>query len=335
MSKQANPAVIGAFVVGAVALVVFGVMVFGSGKWFTEVHRFVVYFDESVNGLSVGAPVKLHGVQIGKVTEIQVAIDPKHRKILNPVFIEIAPDKIAGKDALFEDGSAEDLLDTLIEKGLRLQLQLTSFVTGQLYLEAQFWPDTPIRLTKRSKGIKELPSIPSNAKELQNTISELISDLRSVPFKELFTETLQTVKNIERLTGSDESMAAFESLHQGMNDLREILDRVNRGSAPVSANIQQAAQHASQLMHTLDEQSALLMTDLRDTVASTKAAVEQLQSTLVSLETAVSDDSMITRDMSEALGEMARAARSLRHLTDYLERHPESLIRGKRAAAGE
>ncbi|MEN8259506.1 MAG: MlaD family protein [Pseudomonadota bacterium] len=335
MSKRANPAVIGAFVVGAVVLMVIGIMVFGSGKWFAEVRRFVVYFDESVNGLSVGAPVKLYGVQIGKVTEIQVAIDPEHRKILNPVFIEIAPDKIAGKDAFLEDGSSEELLDKLIEKGLRLQLQLTSFVTGQLYLEAQFWPDTPVRLTERTKGIKELPSIPSNAKEVQNTISELISDLRSVPFRELFTENLQVVKNIERLTGSDESMAAVESLHQGMNDLREILERVNRASEPVTVNIRQTAAHASRLMYTLDEKTGPLMDDLRETVVSTKTAVQQLQSTLVSMESVVSQDSVIARDISGALEEMARAARSIRLLTDYLERHPESLISGKRAATRE
>jgi len=75
MSKQANKSLIGAFVVGAMVLVVAGILTFGSGQFMKELRKYVLYFDGSIKGLSVGAPVIFRGVKVGEVTNIKVRFE--------------------------------------------------------------------------------------------------------------------------------------------------------------------------------------------------------------------------------------------------------------------
>jgi paraquat-inducible protein B len=147
MSKQANPTVIGIFVIGAVCIALLGITVFTSGKWFTEKSEFVIYFNESVNGLSIGALVKMQGVPIGKVTDIHVQLDPETSRILTPVFIEIDHEKSKLLLQFKGDDSEQTIMEQLVKNGLRMQLQYTSIVTGQLYVETLLRPDSPMKLT--------------------------------------------------------------------------------------------------------------------------------------------------------------------------------------------
>src|SRR5512143_1986566 len=94
MSKKANKTLIGAFVVGAIALIIAGVVIFGSGKLFAPVRKFVMVFAGSVKGLNVGSAVIFRGVKIGAVTDIQLRVDPKNMTAVIPVYVEIDPRKI-------------------------------------------------------------------------------------------------------------------------------------------------------------------------------------------------------------------------------------------------
>jgi MlaD protein len=77
MARKPNPALLGAFVVGAVILAVLGLVIFGGGKFFRSTQSWVAYFDESIKGLAVGAPVTFRGVKVGSVTDVKVVVDPK------------------------------------------------------------------------------------------------------------------------------------------------------------------------------------------------------------------------------------------------------------------
>ena len=92
MSKQANPFAVGAFLVSGLILLTVAVMVFGGGDYFKHKMRFVIFFDSALNGLNVGAPVKLQGVQIGNVAEISLEMDVATGRIFKPVVIEIEPE---------------------------------------------------------------------------------------------------------------------------------------------------------------------------------------------------------------------------------------------------
>src|SRR5262245_30436492 len=138
MGRKANPIIIGAFVVGAIALAVFGIVVFGSGRLFKETTPFVMYFTGSVDGLSVGSPVKFKGVEIGGVTSIQLDLGEEARI---PVWIEIDNKKIVARGAEWPSDRAA--LRAAIERGLRAQLNSQSIVTGLLFVQLDYHPETP------------------------------------------------------------------------------------------------------------------------------------------------------------------------------------------------
>src|SRR5262245_5922883 len=163
MGKKVSPTMIGAFVVGALALAVIGVAVFGSGRLFRKTQEFVLYFDRSVNGLRVGAPVKFKGVEVGAVTRIELSLGQRvirQGEVHIPVVIELDAKRIAEKGGRVEMTQAA--LDEAIAAGLRGQLATESFVTGVLYVELDFHPGSPVRLEREADvHILEIPTLPT------------------------------------------------------------------------------------------------------------------------------------------------------------------------------
>jgi len=269
MSKQANPTVIGVFVLGAVFIALVGLTVFTSGKWFTEKSQFVIYFNESVNGLNVGALVKMQGVPIGKVTDIQVQLHPQTKQILTPVFIEIDHAKCQQFLPLQESANKHTLLEQLVKNGLRMQLQYTSLVTGQLYVQSLLRPDTPAILTGLNENYAELPAIASNSAEVQNSIADVMQDIRAIPFKELFAELLMAVKNIKQITGSEETKQVITDLATSMAQLQDILHSVKPHAKAIALNAEQTLQRSNQLMYKLEGTVDPLVLEVRQALANT------------------------------------------------------------------
>ena len=141
MAKQANRMMIGGFVVLAVIIMAASLVVFGSGKFFKKTNKYILYFDESVKGLSVGAPVLFQGVQVGSVTSIILQADFVKMKTQIPVIIEIEPDRCKVRTG---ERSYRKVAEKLIEMGLRAQLVMQSFITGQLMIELDFYPNSKV-----------------------------------------------------------------------------------------------------------------------------------------------------------------------------------------------
>ena len=187
MSKKASPATIGAFVIGAVLLVVAGVLVFGTSKFLVEKRPFVLYFESSIKGLNVGAPVSFRGVRIGTVTDIKAVLNAEDNTFKTPVYADVELDRITIVGGPPPKGLVRRLIDTvigvrmeavdakaqeLIERGLRATLQYQSLVTGQLYVDMEFHPDMPIRLVALDPGVQEFPTIQSGLAALQKKLEE-------------------------------------------------------------------------------------------------------------------------------------------------------------------
>ena len=331
MSKQANPTAIGAFIVGSFILVIVGILVFSSGQWFSKTERFIVYFAESINGLSVGAPIKLSGVQIGHVTDISVERDVKLNKILVPVVFEIETEKIRDYVDLGRTGDVEMDVKKLIEDGLRIQLQLSSVVTGQLFIAVIFMPDTPVHLYHHRPDLVEIPSIPSSSDEIQNTLRKALSDYNKIQFKELFEDLLQTVRNIENITGSEETRNTLSALNSSMVDLKVVMNELKQNSGMIMRDLRQTINHADRLLITLDTNAGPLLEETRQTITTANSTLLEMKSALANVEAVTNQDSPISQELESALKELARAARSTRVMMDYLERHPDALIFGKGA----
>jgi len=141
--KEANPAVIGGFIIGAVVLAVAGVVALGSGKLFTETIQCVMYFEGAIQGLHVGAPVNFRGVKVGSVSNIKMQFDRKNLAVRIPVIVEFPKGAGGTMELLHTDPRApQNALAALVERGLQAQLQTESLVTGQLFVQLDIPPVT-------------------------------------------------------------------------------------------------------------------------------------------------------------------------------------------------
>src|SRR3954464_15242125 len=172
MSKPASKAKVGAFVLGALALAVAALVIFGSGKFFSKRPHYAVYFEGSVKGLQIGAPVLFRGVQIGEVTSISLRLNTQDISFILPVEIEVDPEKLEVVGARPDREHA--LLAPLIDKGLRAQLQMSSLVTGQLAVYLDFFPEQAAkRLAPEGSLPPEIPAVRTDIQELAKRIQDL------------------------------------------------------------------------------------------------------------------------------------------------------------------
>jgi paraquat-inducible protein B len=180
--NRANPTLIGAFIVGAVALVVLGILLLGGARVFTERRTFVAYFEGSVKGLNVGAPVEFQGVRVGAVTDIQLQFLTAENEFRIPVFIQIELGRMTQVGRHVE--AKGQLLKALIERGLRAQLEMQSLVTGQLIVQLGFYPDTPVRLVGDGK-VPEISTLPTTMQQVTQTVTQALTEIRQLPIAHL------------------------------------------------------------------------------------------------------------------------------------------------------
>lgn len=211
MSRKVNKTVIGLFVVGALVLLMVGIVVFGSGALFKRTNKFVLYFDGSVKGLSIGAPVMFRGVGIGTVKDIRLIYDPKHGTVMLPVIIEIEEGRVKGAPSFLELGGEQKM----IELGLRGKLEVQSFLTGQLMISFDIYPDKPAKLRGILKEYPELPTLP-----ISTDIFELMNE---IPIKEIAKNLEATAKGINRLVNSSDLQRGFYELPDTLQETRRAM----------------------------------------------------------------------------------------------------------------
>lgn len=329
MSTRANPTAIGAFVVGAIVLAVAGLVVLGGMEIFKKELPFVMFFEGSLGGLDVGAPVEIRGVKIGTVTRIRLFA----RKQQIGVYVSIDPSLLPKGTEL--QNNVERVQD-LITQGLRAQLQTQSLLTGQLLVYLDYFPNSPIVLTHLDPAVPEIPTVPTTLARLQARLETFLNKLEQVNLDELTTAMTETMQNVRVLIGSPEVKAAIVSANRALQSADLALknaDQVIKGldkkveviggeASATLADTQKLVADARKVLGRLDAQIEPLSNALRST--SESATV-----TLRSVDRAVDGDSRLGYEMLRALRDVADAARSLKTLADYLERHPDALLRGK------
>ncbi len=214
MSKQANTKLIGGFVLGAVALIVLGILLFGSGKLFSHQRKFVLFFEDSVKGLNIGASVDFKGVTIGTVTGIKIVLNKQDLSLLIPVFIEIDPNRITfdstqGELKALVERRGKEKIETftqlLVSRGLKAQLSMQSLVTGQLGIHLDFYPDRPMRLVGAD------PSY-TGIRTTESSLSALSKTLENIPLAEIADKVEKTLDGIEKLVNSPKIEQTLVSL---------------------------------------------------------------------------------------------------------------------------
>jgi len=318
MSKKISKTVIGVFVTGAIGLLVVAVLIFGSGKFFAPTKKFVMFFEGSVKGLNIGSPVMFHGVKIGEVTEIQLRLNVKDMTAVIPVYVEIDPRKFTVPEEVAKEAMESKkytYIKPLIEKGLKAQLQMQSFVTGQLMVNLDFLPEKPMKMVGLEKKYPEIPTVPTTMEELSKTISDL-------PLKEIVTKLDLTIDGIQKLVNSPETKESVESLNVTLKNTQKLVQHIEEQIDPLMSSFTKTSEAA----HDTLVQAKSTMSTLDGTLKSTQDTLKQAEKTLGTF----SEESRMTYELNTTLRELSAASRSMKSLSDYLERHPEALLRGKK-----
>jgi paraquat-inducible protein B len=261
-------------------------------RTFTDKRYYILHFEGSIRGLTVGAPVEFRGIKFGQVVDIKAVFNQETLTPQITVLIETEPQRweVLGETTM----DPKKQMEALIAKGFRAQLKTGSLLTGQLYVDWDFHPETPPAQVKYGQKFPELPTIPAPLQIITTRINDLLNKIETVPIEKIGQDLGDTLQNVKNLTGSAELQQAIRDLDATLKETRELAQNLNMNVAPA-------------ITETLD----------------------QAQQTLISVEGTLGKDAPLQHDLRKALEELGDAARSLRVLLDYLERHPDALIFGK------
>ena len=323
MSTKVSPTLIGAFVIGAVALIVIAILLLGSGRLFRQTRDFVLYFDNSVNGLRVGAPVKFKGVEVGSVKDIRLQLEKGAEVNKIPVIIEIDLEKLTLRGATPEIAVDREAFHKAVVEGFRGQLAMESLVTGVLYVALDFFPGTPINFVQQenvNNKYPEIPTLPTSLELAKGAVERILNKLEEVDFKRLIDSLTKTSDGVGQLVSvnSPTVKSILQSVDQAMPQLRgAILDfrtltaTANNNVTNVSADLHQTLTAA----HSAIEQIAETMKEAETTIVSVRATIDP--------------DSPTFYELTKSLREVSGAASSIRLLADSLDRNPQAVILGK------
>lgn len=338
MSVKANPAVVGGFVIGAIILVVISFLVLGSGRAFKNDLRLMAVFPGTVKGLDVGSQVLFRGVDIGSVAKIQLYHNPETRQSLVPVYIDLKQEVMelinpdAGKAELTE-AQALEFMVAMVKSGLHARLTLESLVSGKQLVEFEIDPLIPIKLTGIDKKYLEIPTVESDMDKLQNL-------MKSLPLTELTENLVITVTEINKLFADKDSKEIFNNLNATISGSLVLIKNLNEQVAPLAASTQNnlneiqsllknTDKHLSETLSELSRLSKNLDGQLTQLMQSASRSFDKSDQAFSSLNSLVDKESITRNKLEQSLKELSRAAKSFRVFTEYLERHPEALIKGK------
>lgn len=329
MKKKISPTMIGAFVLGALALVVIAVVVLGSGRFFRQTRDFVIYFDSSVNGLRVGAPVKFKGVEIGAVKDIRLQLEKGAQVDKIPVIIQIDLEKLTSRGA---SGDVAYDLPTfnraIVQMGLRGQLLMESLVTGLLYVGLDLFPNTPIRLVQTTGGTyqyPEIPTTPTTLEEAHDAVTRIISKLEELDFKGLTKSLTETVDGVNQLVNAPELRATLRALQQTMPKVDEALISMRKAATSMDESVVGLAKSLEDTSSATREAMQQATLAIKQTDGALKAA----ETAMVNVNGVMDQDSPMFYELRRSMKEISAAARTLRLLSGYIERNPRALIFGK------
>ena len=315
MARKANPRLVGFFVVTAILLASTAVLLFGSGRIFSDTQEFIVFFRAGVAGLNAGAPVKFRGVEVGGVKSIRLSIgDPSMQgdDFRMPVIIELDQRKLTRRGAEQIDIADPATHREWIELGMRAKLSMESFVTGRKYVELDIMPDTPADMVNDPTiPYPELPTAAGGIGELQAEAAGILADIAQLDLDSLVTAMTTAFVSFDRLVSSEDLSQAGGALPGAIAAIQETLEELG----DLAANMDMA------------------LTDLRsnigDEAQGVRATIEEARETLIAVQTVLEPGSPIPTRLEQALIELAAAGKAMRELAEYLQRDPSSILRGK------
>jgi paraquat-inducible protein B len=347
MAKQANRKIIGGFVLIAVGILAASIVIFGSGDWFKDSLKYVLRFQESVKGLNVGSPVLYRGFPVGEVQRVIIQAGTKDLKDDVLVFVEIYPETVVFSTGDINIEQWKKRMSDLIDRGLRAQMVPQSLITGKLIIELNMHAEAPAiqehvdpNYVEILSKYEEIPTIPS-------TLSKLEAALGNLDLKELSQKLVSVLVSADRILQNPDIEASISEFKGALGDARGLMQNVNSKVDPLADNLNGTLTDARGLVNNVAEAVKPISVKAKSTMddigklarhvdgqvdpisKSVTETLKSVDSAFKSIDELVGKRSPTRADLENTLKELAAAARSLRVLADYLEQHPDALIKGK------
>ncbi len=271
--------------------------------------RYVLFFEDSVRGLTVGAPVEFKGLKIGAVTDVRLEYDPKTSSFRVPVTVEIEPERVGGRSEALRR-APKDAIQSLVKRGLRARLATGNLLTGQLFVELDMQPKSPLRLTHAGGAVPELPTLPGTFDQMANALRNILDKLDRIDIEGIGADLRGTLKGTNAIANGPQVERAVADLAASLASTRVILGKVEQRAEPLTANLEQA-------------------------LAAARDAMQKTSATMTLMEGMLAPDSPMRDSAQRMLQELGETARAMRGLVELLERQPQSLIFGKNPTGGK
>jgi paraquat-inducible protein B len=265
---------------------------------YTRKVNYVAYFDGSVRGLSVGAPVEFQGIKVGTVLDFKLEYDSADMTFRIPVLFAIEPERIVQRDPATDMTTADTFAD-LIDKGMRARLQSGSLLTGQLYVELIIQEDAPLQLVAAQSTYPEMPTVRSpGIAAITESLETFVAKLDTVDLESLSRELLGTLEGANRLFNSSAIHNSLDNLEASVLSFRNILATLDNSNLDVTIN-------------------------------AGRNVLEKMDETLRLTNDLLQPNSPLQYKTIQLTSELEEMARSIRSLVETLERNPQSLIFGR------
>ena len=318
MAQKQNNVAIGLFVVGAALIMMLLSLFISTGGFGRDTTRVVMVFDGSVKGLKVGAPVAFKGVEIGKVTAVNLLMDTDSFDVFMPVEMDIR------ENAFRKIGSNQDesSLPELIDRGMRGQLQLQSLLTGLLYIQLDFHPDSEVKYTNIDSDLTQLPTIATDMEKLSRSLQDM--DIPSV-----IEDIRATIVALSEIVSDPELKNIAGNLNNTLDAVETLSTQLQQEVEKSSPGINSFIATADATMQELGKELPGLSSRLASTLESMDNALSSFDTAMESMRYNLSDEAPAMYELRQAAREVTRASRAMRGLAETLDEQPEALIKGK------
>lgn len=332
---------IGIFVVFSFALFMVAVTLFGGAHFFKKERLVIAYFEDSLKGLSVGAPVTYRGVTIGQVKEIKIQIyngNTKQQKVIIPIIIALNPKQsLVTNGPNFDNGQdVDDFVEAMCQEGLRAKLKMISIVTGKLYVDLAIYKDTIAVYQDRGGKYLEIPTLPSD----MHQILKVMEDMDLTKFYSTVVKTLgsleQITKSLAQTMKHENTQKLVKDVSTAATNLNTVLARIDDNIAPIFEKVDSGLENINTLTSHADDFLTSLNTEIKPVSTGMTRTLQNLDNTLLEADQFLQEAEHLLRPasplyhrLSETLDQLKETSGSIKKLSDSISRNPESLLFGK------
>jgi paraquat-inducible protein B len=268
----------------------------------------VTYFQSSVSGLGRGSPVQVFGIQIGTVTDVRLVMEPGVKNIRARVAFELQPERVFSESEISRETNEREVTGSLVRQGMRAVLESSNFLTGQKAISLEFVPNAPPATLGEEGSAFVMPSQGGGLDNITSSLSDIATKLDAIPFDAIGKNLNSVLASVNATVSGPDVKNALQRLSETLTDVQHLVRNADRGMTPVLQRLPKISE------------------DLQQTLAKANAALG---------EGGYGGNSDFQRNVSHLLDQVNDAARSIRLLADFLDRHPEALIRGRASQATE